>query len=161
MFCFASCGDDTQATPDAAMPDGATHDAPMIDAPMIDAPAIDAPAIDAPMPDAAMPDAAAPTCNDNMQNGLETDVDCGGAVCDGMGLSCADGKNCLVQADCRSGVCNSSHQCAAPRCNDGVLNGSETDRDCGGPVCAPCGNGLHCLANSDCISGNCSGNRCQ
>jgi hypothetical protein len=37
-----------------------------------------------------------------------------------------------------SGVCNTSHQCAVPACDDNVQNGSETGVDCGG-VCPPCG----------------------
>lgn len=52
-----------------------------------------------------------PTCNDSIQNGNETGVDCGG--------SCAP---CMTMADC----------------NDGVQNGQETGVDCGGPDCTPC-----------------------
>ncbi|AFQ50386.1 YncE family protein [Burkholderia cepacia] len=43
----------------------------------------------------------APTCNDNMQNGQETDVDCGGPVCPKCGLS----KKCLINSDCASNHC--------------------------------------------------------
>ena len=39
-------------------------------------------------------------------------------------------------------------------CIDGVLNGSETDTDCGGS-CATCADGAHCLQDSDCTSGLC------
>jgi len=107
LFCFASCGDDTQPSPDAAMPDaprldGGHPDAPMIDAPMIDAPAVDAPETDAPMPDAAEPDAAAPRCNDGVRNGNETDTDCGGPDC----TPCGNGQHCLVNGDCTSGNCS-------------------------------------------------------
>jgi len=40
----------------------------------------------------------------------------------------------------------------APRCDDGMLNGSETDVDCGGPVCDACTTGtLDCArASGDC-----------
>jgi hypothetical protein len=41
------------------------------------------------------------TCNDMRKNGSETDVDCGGGSCP----LCADGKACLVAADCASNVC--------------------------------------------------------
>ncbi len=44
---------------------------------------------------------AAPTCNDAVQNGAETDIDCGGGTCG----KCADTKKCLVAADCQSGMC--------------------------------------------------------
>ncbi len=54
----------------------------------------------------------APTCNDGIQNGDETGVDCGGSSC----------------APC-------------PTCNDGIQNGDETGVDCGGSNCAPCGGG--------------------
>ena len=49
-----------------------------------------------------------PNCNDGIQNGDETGVDCGG--------SCTP--------------------CAT--CNDGIQNGGETGIDCGGPDCGPC-----------------------
>ncbi|MEW7292444.1 glycosyl hydrolase [Aquimarina sp. 2304DJ70-9] len=55
----------------------------------------------------------APTCNDGIQNGDETGVDCGG--------SCQP---------CQT----------APTCNDGIQNGDETGIDCGGS-CAPCNPG--------------------
>ncbi len=51
----------------------------------------------------------APSCTDNVQNGTETGVDCGG--------SCS--------------ACN-------PTCTDGIQNQSETGVDCGGPNCAAC-----------------------
>lgn len=57
-----------------------------------------------------------PSCTDNIQNGNETGVDCGGPDCP-----------------------------ACPTCSDGVQNGDETGVDCGGPDCAPCpcnGNGV-------------------
>jgi hypothetical protein len=59
--------------------------------------------------DGAVNDCAVPTCNDGIQNGDETGVDCGG--------SCT--------------------ACATPTCSDGLQNGTETGVDCGGS-CAPC-----------------------
>ncbi len=59
----------------------------------------------------------APTCNDGIQNGNETGVDCGG--------SCSP---CPV----------------APTCNDGIQNGNETGVDCGGS-CTPCNTGGGCV----------------
>ena len=52
-----------------------------------------------------------PTCDDGIQNGDETGIDCGG--------SCA----------------------ACATCDDGILNGDETGVDCGGPDCEPCQTG--------------------
>ncbi len=53
-----------------------------------------------------------PTCNDGIQNGNETGVDCGGPDCN---------------------PCTTN-----PTCNDGIQNGNETGVDCGGPDCNPC-----------------------
>ncbi|ANQ48104.2 family 31 carbohydrate-binding protein [Flammeovirga sp. MY04] len=50
-----------------------------------------------------------PTCNDGIQNGDETGVDCGGSSCT-----------------------------ACPTCDDGIQNGQETGVDCGGPDCISC-----------------------
>lgn len=55
-----------------------------------------------------------PTCNDGVQNGDETGVDCGG--------SCAP---------CET----------PPTCDDGIQNGDETGVDCGGSSCQPCQTG--------------------
>jgi hypothetical protein len=74
-----------------------------------------------------------PTCSDNIQNGDETDVDCGGVDCP----PCADGQLCQFPSDCQSGVCPVGI-CEAPTCSDGVQNQDETGIDCGGVVCLPC-----------------------
>jgi hypothetical protein len=64
------------------------------------------------------PPASTPaTCSDTIQNGSETEVDCGGAVCD----RCAVGLGCLGGADCETsfcvdtvcGVCATTSQCPA------------------------------------------------
>ena len=46
-----------------------------------------------------MPTAA--TCLDDIKNGQETAVDCGGPQCP----PCNDGKKCSKDRDCRSGMC--------------------------------------------------------
>ncbi len=53
-----------------------------------------------------------PTCDDGIQNGQETGVDCGGPDC----------EPCETEATC----------------GDGIQNGNETGIDCGGPDCPPC-----------------------
>ena len=91
----------------------------------------------------------AASCSDTKQNGLETDLDCGGGTCSG----CAATKHCVANTDCASGVCNSTVSsktgdgtCASPKCNDQVLNGFETDVDCGGTDCtATCPGGASCF----------------
>jgi hypothetical protein len=95
------------------------------------------------------------SCADKQQDGLETDVDCGGPTC----ARCPNFDKCLVGSDCQSGVCQNS-RCAAPACNDGVKNGLETDTDCGGPSCPACNTGQQCFSNSDCISGVCKNQIC-
>ncbi len=100
-----------------------------------------------------------PTCTDQVQNGNETDVDCGGANCD----ACADGKKCTFETDCKSGVCSGSGQmtCQVPSCTDTVKNGSESDVDCGGTCTQKCGLGKGCNGTGDCSSGNCTAKQCQ
>ncbi len=101
--------------------------------------------------------AAAPSCTDNVQNGDETDVDCGGSCGD-----CALGEGCIVDSDCASAYC-SAGVCATPpsSCSDLTQNGSETDVDCGGGLCPPCTTGQGCAAGSDCTSFVCMAGSCQ
>jgi hypothetical protein len=46
---------------------------------------------------------AVPTCTDGIENGTETDVDCGGSCND-----CALGEGCALPGDCASGACEAS-----------------------------------------------------
>lgn len=109
------------------------------------------------------PPPPAPTCSDNIQNQLETDVDCGGPNC---GATCLVNQKCAADGDCSSGlVCSSGGVCAVPpptpSCGDGIKNQDETDIDCGGLACgATCAVGKVCAANGDCVSGSCIGNVC-
>ncbi|MBK9261025.1 MAG: hypothetical protein IPM54_14610 [Polyangiaceae bacterium] len=91
-------------------------------------------------------------CGDMVQNGTESDVDCGG-MCGG----CDDGKMCMIGTDCTSMVCDAGTMtCAAPTCDDMVKNGSETDADCGGPCPDDCKDGEGCMVHDDCTSGFCN-----
>ncbi|MGB2015141.1 MAG: M43 family zinc metalloprotease, partial [Flavobacteriales bacterium] len=76
--------------------------------------------------------AACPTCNDGIQNGDETGVDCGGscAACP----TCDDG----IQNGDETGVDCGGSCAACATCEDGIQNGDETGVDCGGS-CTPCG----------------------
>ncbi|MEM0992666.1 MAG: fibronectin type III domain-containing protein [Bacteroidota bacterium] len=78
-----------------------------------------------------------PTCDDGIQNGDETGVDCGG--------SCPP---CQTEPTCDDGIQNGDEtgvDCGGscppcqtePTCDDGIQNGDETGVDCGGS-CPPC-----------------------
>ena len=45
------------------------------------------------------------SCMDGIQNGSETDIDCGGPDC----VPCSAGQTCIVSADCKSGSCTANH----------------------------------------------------
>ncbi|MCC6556406.1 MAG: DUF4215 domain-containing protein [Polyangiaceae bacterium] len=94
----------------------------------------------------------APTCGDGVQNGQETDLDCGGPAC----VKCADLLACGFGTDCLSGICHNGH-CKVPACNDHVANGQETDVDCGGPACPDCATGEGCAVDEYCLGVLCSG----
>jgi hypothetical protein len=127
------------------------------------------------------------TCLDGIQNGQETDVDCGGSQCD----PCPTGKKCSVNSDCmyapygscHSGVCactpvtcnqmptacgpgvsdgcghTQTCQACSLLCNDSIKDGKETAADCGGPDCGKCPNNATCALPSDCQSGVCNAAR--
>ena len=61
-------------------------------------------------------------------------------------------------APCDSGRCTT----ATPEdtCHDRVIDGSETDVDCGGS-CAPCASGASCSAPTDCQSNGCDAGHCR
>ena len=63
-------------------------------------------------------------------------------------------------------VCNASTNvdaCAgntlipAGNCSNNLIDGAETDKDCGGPTCTPCQAQRRCVKGSDCVSGDCTG----
>lgn len=64
-----------------------------------------------------------------VQNGQETDVDCGGPDCP----QCAISRSCAVSEDCAGATsfCKGGSVCALelPTCNDARKNGAETDID--------------------------------
>jgi Alpha-L-arabinofuranosidase B (ABFB) domain/Ricin-type beta-trefoil lectin domain-like len=47
------------------------------------------------------------------------------------------------------------------RCDDGLVNGDETDVDCGGRACIPCEAAERCLMGTDCGSAICTNQVCQ
>ena len=110
---------------------------------------------------------AAPRGDDDVQNGDESDVDCGGTQAGTRRCRYQDSEKCVTGADCNEKVCGPSGVCAAPSYGDGVQNGNETDVDCGGDgtVAHACGAGRGCSAapvnvtddskNANCLSGAC------
>ena len=119
-----------------------------------------------------------PTCDDGIQNGDETGIDCGGscaacATCDDgilngdeTGVDC--GGSCAACATCDDGILNGDEtgidcggSCAAcATCDDGILNGDETGIDCGGScaACATCDDGI---LNGDETGIDCGGPDCE
>ena len=73
---------------------------------------------------------AAPTYTDMVQNGQETDKDCGG---DGtVAHACPAGDKCLVSADCTSDGCDYTKHCAIHRSCTGIYSGGRYGADtCG------------------------------
>jgi hypothetical protein len=84
-----------------------------------------------------------------VQNGLETDVDCGGPNC----ADCGIGQGCIGNNDCTTGLCVQG--VCTQTCADGIKNGYETDVDCGGPACPGCTNGRNCFVDTDCAGLHC------
>ncbi len=75
------------------------------------------------------------------------------------GESCPSHQECAGNDDCASHLCL-AHACAAPSCADGVANGNETDRDCGGACPNRCAEGKTCGGDGDCTSGLCVNGGC-
>jgi hypothetical protein len=91
----------------------------------------------------------APTCTDGIQNGNETDVDCGGPSCP----KCAEGRHCATGGDCATGVCTGGICVAsAPTCSADVCGAQHS--------CPACALGKSCSGGADCASGHCSGGVC-
>jgi hypothetical protein len=99
-------------------------------------------------------DASPAGCTDGVQNGDESDVDCGGS-CD----PCVDGMQCGVADDCASGSC--AGVCQEATCEDGIQNRDEADVDCGGVDCLRCAEGAPCVNECDCQSGSCVEGACR
>jgi len=76
------------------------------------------------------------SCDDGMQNGTETDVDCGGGTGNSCSQLCALGKKCTKGSDCTNGFCvdgvccNSSCTGTCQACS-AVKKGGGTDGTCG------------------------------
>ena len=85
------------------------------------------------------------------------DTECGGGQCK-LG-ACVPGAKCTDDSQCNGDRC-SAGSCVPVACTDGTKNGTETDVDCGGAVCARCPNSKACVAATDCADKICTGNVC-
>jgi hypothetical protein len=101
-------------------------------------------------------DAGGVSCTNQVLDGDESAVDCGGPACPRCGI----GSGCRQDADCIGAYCKQG-TCAQGSCIDRVKNLRETDVDCGGGDCPPCGVGASCLSNADCAQQACTGGKCQ
>jgi PKD repeat protein len=81
----------------------------------------------------------------------------GGTECT---ANCPVGSACSAPETCASNVCNQGTCGSALTCGDTVLNGTETDTDCGGTSCASCAHNAACLVDTDCSSFHCIGQQC-
>jgi hypothetical protein len=101
-------------------------------------------------------DAGAPaSCDDNLLDGDETDIDCGGS-CAPCGLA----QRCEVAADCGTWpgcdpllgcACDAQTKtCVYNHCSDYLQDFGETAVDCGGGECGGCGPQKACVLDSDC-----------
>lgn len=100
-----------------------------------------------------------PACNDGVLNGAESDVDCGA----GLGCpTCEAGQRCDDDEQCNSFSCDeSAGLCLEATCQDGILNGEETDLDCGGGCDLGCAPGSLCNTSEDCFYGVCGTGVCD
>ncbi|MEA2753618.1 MAG: hypothetical protein QOI41_7761 [Myxococcales bacterium] len=99
-----------------------------------------------------------PAHDDGIRNLDETGIDCGGPT---MTVNrCPTGEGCAATTDCDNVLCNAmSTLCDPPTATDGLTNGTETDKDCGGgaPTMAPrCVFDKGCTADTDCANGGCA-----
>lgn len=103
-----------------------------------------------------------PSCMDGIANADETDVDCGGPVCD----LCGPGQACEADTDCDTAVCDNG-QCQAATCYDNVENGNENGVDCGGGcpnscmTAGPCEGPSDCDGDEFCNDGTCEASACD
>ena len=150
LSALTACGDDDRPTPDAdpgMMMDGDVDSG----TDETDSGEDDAGEDDTGIEPDARPDTGPPSCNNEFQDGDESDSDCGGPTCN----PCMAGQMCFVSTDCDSAVCISG-ECQPARCSDGISNGTETGVDCGGGDCPGCPLGSPCPnGSSDCAAGMC------
>ncbi len=77
---------------------------------------------------------------------------------------CGDGAILMGMEECDDGNMSDAdactNTCKTPTCMDKLVDGAETDVDCGGMDCPKCATGKKCAVGSDCASGACTGMVC-
>ena len=68
-----------------------------------------------------------------------------------LGTTCTDGGGT---------VCDGLGKCVSSHCSDGVKDGDETDKDCGGATCGACVDGKMCKLARDCSDKVCANGLC-
>lgn len=92
-------------------------------------------------------------CGDGVEDGFESDADCGGACA----ANCGAGQECASGEDCETGTCDGG-ACVPATCGDGTLDPGEGGVDCGG-ACPACAGGP-CADSSECASELCEAGTC-
>ncbi len=92
-------------------------------------------------------------CQNNVKDEDESGIDCGGSC-----VGCSLDSPCFSSTDCVSGMwCDPTlNLCKWASCDDKIMNGQETDIDCGGPDCTTCSINSSCLTSDDCDSNYCT-----
>lgn len=76
-------------------------------------------------------------------------------------VNTADKEILLAPENWGEGCANPpTHPTGGASCHNNVLDGNETDTDCGGDACGPCAAHAVCEEANDCASGVCTGARC-
>lgn len=91
-----------------------------------------------------------PSCSDNVKNGDELGVDCGGSCDDGC--NGAENPPCYKDSDCSPSYVCKAGKCVEDTCNNGVKDFMESDVDCGGDCINSCEEGKKCYGDIDCAS---------
>lgn len=78
----------------------------------------------------------------------------------GKGSTVSSGGSDAAASSVGSSMGGQGGSSSPASCTDGMVNGGETDVDCGGPDCTPCVPGKNCNQPEDCDSGLCENKVC-
>lgn len=103
-----------------------------------------------------------PCTKDECIGGVVVHAPNDGAPCDlaaGTLGTCAAGKcvQCSANVACNGATVCVLGKCVPTACKNGMKDGAETDKDCGGAECPPCPNNFNCGVPEDCLSKVCTG----
>lgn len=78
----------------------------------------------------------------------------------GLQPATLDGPDAGTGGATATATATATSSTGGPSCSDGMKNGTETDKDCGGDSCGACLEGEDCTKNADCQSDVCSMQEC-